>query len=217
MVNFSYHDRGTYLKPYKDFMGLHTFIFLSLHNKTFRVRHKNILFQIPIQESCLHVHLMEFSSFMYYQREYGLDGHPFHCGIKGFLIFNTLFLCKSFFHEPSFVLAKWDMIFILVFEDPLASNWFGYVLRVHQLPSPIFYKHIIFLLQVLFPFIMRNKFFKGSRFKVSIQIQFTIKTKNCVIHITLIFTSIFFSHKTLCSILSDLIGMDTFNYFYQPL
>ena len=39
-------------------------LFLSLHNKTLWFRHKDILFQVSIQESNLHIHLMKCPPFM---------------------------------------------------------------------------------------------------------------------------------------------------------
>ena len=136
------------------------------NNKSFCLGHKNILFEISIQEIIFYIHLMGFPTILSCQGKEYLDGSPFCCGGKRLLIVNPFLLWKIFFHKPGFMLVKRAIYFILVFEDQLVSNWFGSQWRMNQLPGVILYQGITFFLHCFFPFIMRRDFFEGSWLKI---------------------------------------------------
>jgi len=109
---------------------------------------------------------MDFPTVLCCQSKECLVGSPFRYGGKGLLIVDPFFLCKTFCHNPDFVLVKWAINFILVLLDSLAAYWFGSQWRINQLPGVILYQGITFFLHCFFPFIMRRDFFEGSWLKI---------------------------------------------------
>jgi len=142
-------------------------LFFSIHHKSFKLRHEDIHFQVSIQWSGLHIHLMKFSFILSSHEKFSMNGRTFcSCG-EILLIINTFFLCKYFFYKPRCVLFKWDILFVLGFEDPLTTNWFGSKWKSHQLSHPILHERIISFFHGLFPLIMRSFLFKEIWLKVS--------------------------------------------------
>jgi hypothetical protein len=62
-------------------VGDNTYLmFFSIHNKSLWLRHEHVFFQVSIQESSLHIHLMNFPSILCCQGKYSTDGSLFCCG-----------------------------------------------------------------------------------------------------------------------------------------
>lgn len=119
-------------------------MFFSLHNKTFSLSQEDISFEVPLKKVVFtSIHLTFHPFWVAKETMVQMVAH-FLWG-KCLFIINTLFLCKSFFHEPWFVLFNWAILFVLFLVDPFKTNWFGSKWRIHQIPCSVFYDLSVYI------------------------------------------------------------------------
>ena len=97
------------------------FMLLPLHNKSFSLGHKKLLFHISIEENIFYVPLMDFPRVFSFQGKECRDGNPFRWWGKFIIRINLFLPWKCFSHEPIFMLVKWLIFFILVLEYRFGS------------------------------------------------------------------------------------------------
>ena len=126
---------------------IHHVIF-SLHNESLRLAHihVDIFVQLSIQESCVHIHLVDMHLSLGSCGEQGSDATESGYRGKRLMVVDSLGLSVSLCHQPTLVPFSFTILNVLDLKDPLATDDLSSRGRFGKRPSVMLQQRIHLIL-----------------------------------------------------------------------